>query len=211
MRTIDRIVDIVNKHPRLVYQIQSLISKDRSVQREIFQEILEPVFRRFGESIDILDIASGSGHFAQIFSRTANLYLTDVSFENCKFTANRFDRPAIAIDARKLPFADESFDLLTCSAAFHHLSTRDAKTVMEEAHRVLRKDGVFLLMDSYIPRKPGIAPLFFEWVERGEFLRSKNEMLQIAGHNSLFGITEQIDEREKYHFQQLYLLLTKSG
>lgn len=209
MRLIDRFVDIVNRNPALVYCIQSLISSDRIVQRQIFEQLLEPVLSRNQQGLRVLDIASGSGHFAQVFDRSVDLFMSDMSVENCHYIFSRFHRPSVALDARSLPFSDGAFDLVICSAAFHHFDEVDATTIMEEAHRVLSNDGAFLLMDSYIPRKPGIAPWFFEWVERGEYLRSKDDMIRIARHDTIFKIEEMVDERQHYHFKQIYFLLAK--
>jgi SAM-dependent methyltransferase len=48
------------------------------------------------------------------------------------------------MDAQKLEFPDETFDLVYGGAIFHHL---DCKAAFSEARRVLKKDGTFLITE----------------------------------------------------------------
>jgi len=57
-------------------------------------------------------------------------------------------------DASALPFADASFDLVTCRLAAHHFS--DAASAFREVARVLRRGGRFVLVDNYAPDDPAL-------------------------------------------------------
>jgi SAM-dependent methyltransferase len=57
-------------------------------------------------------------------------------------------------DATALPFADASFDLVTCRLAAHHFS--DAASAFREVARVLRRGGRFVLVDNYAPDNPAL-------------------------------------------------------
>lgn len=51
------------------------------------------------------------------------------------------DHPAVDVlegDARRMPFADHSFDVAHCSLLIHHLGPRDAVTALAELARVAR-------------------------------------------------------------------------
>lgn len=48
----------------------------------------------------------------------------------------------------KLPFTDESLDIVTCSQSFHWM---EPKATLREVHRVLRKDGLFAAYDCDWP------------------------------------------------------------
>lgn len=47
----------------------------------------------------------------------------------------------------KLPFADESFDVITAACVYHHLSSENQTTMTSEAHRVLRSGGIFVVFE----------------------------------------------------------------
>jgi SAM-dependent methyltransferase len=57
-------------------------------------------------------------------------------------------------DATALPFADATFDLVTCRSAAHHFS--DAASAFREVARVLLPRGRFVLADSYAPDDPAL-------------------------------------------------------
>src|SRR4029077_8982565 len=50
-------------------------------------------------------------------------------------------------DSERLPFADGSFDFVTCANSFHHYPHQDR--AVAEMHRVLRPGGRLLLIDGY--------------------------------------------------------------
>lgn len=54
---------------------------------------------------------------------------------------------AVQGDAERLPFADESFDVVTCCNSFHHYPHQGA--VMRGFHRVLRPGGLLVLVDGF--------------------------------------------------------------
>jgi len=54
---------------------------------------------------------------------------------------------AVQGDSERLPFADESFDVLTCCHSFHHYPHQRA--VMAEFQRVLRPGGALILVDGF--------------------------------------------------------------
>ena len=63
--------------------------------------------------------------------------------------------------AEKLPFADASFDLVTCRTAPHHFA--DVAAFVAEVARVLRPGGVFGLVDNISPEDPKAAAPYNEF------------------------------------------------
>lgn len=64
-------------------------------------------------------------------------------------------------DAALLPFADDSFDAVTCSHALYELKGETRKLALAEMKRVVRPDGFVLLMEHEIPRHPFVKFLFY--------------------------------------------------
>lgn len=105
---------------------------------------------------DALDIATGGGHTALALAPhvkhviasdltpkmldAARTFITEQGVTNAGFEI---------ADAEALPFADNSFDVVTCRIAPHHFG--DAQAFSNEVARVLRPGGRFVLMDSISP------------------------------------------------------------
>lgn len=64
-------------------------------------------------------------------------------------------------DAAALPFADNSFDVVTCSHALYELKGETRQQALREMKRVVRRDGYVLLMEHEVPRHPVIKILFY--------------------------------------------------
>ncbi len=67
----------------------------------------------------------------------------------------------VEADAAHLPFASGTFDALTCSHAFYELKGAIQDLALQEIIRVLRPQGVFLMMEHDVPRNPLVRALFY--------------------------------------------------
>lgn len=108
-----------------------------------------------GETIRILDIATGSGDIpreviAWARPRGFDLRITAVDLhpDTLKLARDATRDPAIEFlqaDALRLPFARDSFDYVICSMFLHHLSEEDAASVIVAADQLGRRG--FLIAD----------------------------------------------------------------
>jgi demethylphylloquinol methyltransferase len=64
-------------------------------------------------------------------------------------------------DAAALPFIDNSFDVVTCSHALYELKGESREKALREMKRVVRPEGLVLIMEHEIPRRPLIKLLFY--------------------------------------------------
>ena len=64
-------------------------------------------------------------------------------------------------DAAFLSFADDSFDVVTCSHALYELKGESRQKALLEMKRVVRPDGIVLLMEHEVPRHPVVKLLFY--------------------------------------------------
>jgi ubiquinone/menaquinone biosynthesis C-methylase UbiE len=104
----------------------------------------------------VLDIATGGGHtaiaLAPLVGEVAMLDLTPEMLVHArKFARETGVEPVgvIAAAAESIPFADESFNLVTCRIAPHHFA--DVQSFVDEVARVLMPGGAFVLIDSLAP------------------------------------------------------------
>jgi SAM-dependent methyltransferase len=74
--------------------------------------------------------------------------------------------------AEALPIASESVDLVTSRVAAHHFT--DLAKALDEAHRVLKVEGVLVMSDSIAPEDDGVARWMNDVELRRDFSHVKN-------------------------------------
>lgn len=100
----------------------------------------------------VLDVACGNGTFLNMLSRKFEIqgYGIDIS-ENMIINA-RMRNPDFTFHICKCentPFEDESFDLITVCAAFHHFP--DITAFAKETTRILKSKGLLYIAEVYYP------------------------------------------------------------
>jgi ubiquinone/menaquinone biosynthesis C-methylase UbiE len=107
-----------------------------------------------------LDIATGAGHVALAFApRVAHVVASDLTPQmlgvarGLAHDRNIVNMSFADVRAEALPFADATFDLVTCRIAPHHFE--DVGKFVAESARVLRRGGLFGLVDNISP-DPGM-------------------------------------------------------
>lgn len=110
--------------------------------------LLQRVLKNAGlsaENLSWLDIGCGKGELLQ-FGAPAfrEAWGCDPSAEMLRACVGAHTR--LQTDSR-LPFDDESFDVVTAACVYHHLSAADRPVLTAEARRVLRKGGFFVIFE----------------------------------------------------------------
>ncbi|MGB7437949.1 MAG: class I SAM-dependent methyltransferase [Candidatus Acidiferrum sp.] len=112
--------------------------------------------RRVAEQIppraNVLEVAPGPGYFAIELAKLGQYQITglDISKTFVEIARSNARNAGVRVDFRQgnalaMPFADETFDFLVCSAAFKNFS--EPKRALEEMYRVLRPGGQALIID----------------------------------------------------------------
>lgn len=101
----------------------------------------------------VLDVATGTGAvLLGLVSRVRTVVGMDVARPMLDaaiddFAESNQAKPILIIgDACRMPFADQSFDLVTCSRALHHIT--DPPLVLGEIARVMKPQGRLLILDN---------------------------------------------------------------
>ncbi|WP_407423483.1 class I SAM-dependent methyltransferase [Methanobrevibacter sp.] len=142
----------------------------------------------------ILDVGCGNGNlFTFLPDGRYELFGVDFSENmiieaknNCKAKAS-FN----VADAERLPFSDDTFDIVVCNASFHHYI--HPNTVLEEMHRVLRDGGKVLIGDPYIPTGiRGLMNVVLRFSDSGDYhiygLREMENLFAKNGFNPVSSI-----------------------
>ncbi|EDX85717.1 Methyltransferase domain family [Synechococcus sp. PCC 7335] len=110
------------------------------------------------QSVKILDIACGTGNSLIWINQAipqAALYGVDLSpayirkaNENLSDIKSKVPAQLIQANAEALPFVDEFFEATTSTFLFHELPAEARQNVINEAFRVTKPGGVFVICDS---------------------------------------------------------------
>ena len=130
-----------------------------------------------------LDVATGGGHTALWLARRGwKVTAGDVSRRMLENTSQLLAEEGFPLEtqlfpAEEIPFADASFDMVTCRVAAHHFSFPEG--FVSEVARVLRPGGYFLLIDGTVPDDDPVSEAWLHRVEKwrdpshGRFLPRK--------------------------------------
>jgi demethylmenaquinone methyltransferase/2-methoxy-6-polyprenyl-1,4-benzoquinol methylase len=108
----------------------------------------------------VLDVASGTADLAQAFAKragAANVWQTDINEAMLKVGRDRLANeglitPNALADAEKLPFASESFDIVTVAFGLRNMTHKDV--ALAEMCRVLKPQGKLLVLEFSKVAKP---------------------------------------------------------
>ena len=98
--------------------------------------------------LKILDVGCGTGINALALSKFGEIHAIDYSSEALKFCKTRGIKNIKLASATKLPYDDESFDVVGCFDVLYHKEIKDDMDAINEIYRVCKKDGYFLMTDS---------------------------------------------------------------
>jgi ubiquinone/menaquinone biosynthesis C-methylase UbiE len=125
----------------------------------------------------VLDMGCGAGHTALALApKASSVVAVDVTAEMVAVATRLAAERGITnlevrqADVSSLPFGDAEFDLVTSRLSAHHYA--DPQKALQEAARVLKPGGKFLLIDTVAPEEPALDTFYQAW----EFLRDPSHV-----------------------------------
>ncbi|HEX4204048.1 MAG TPA: class I SAM-dependent methyltransferase [Ktedonobacteraceae bacterium] len=133
---------------------ESYVTSETHRQGVDLQHLLE--IGEWNPQQTVLDVATGGGHTAlAVAPRVAHMAVSDLTprmLEKARefLLAQGVTNATFQLaDAEHLPFADALFDCVTCRIAPHHFP--NVARAVQEVARVLKPNGLFLLIDNIAP------------------------------------------------------------
>jgi ubiquinone/menaquinone biosynthesis C-methylase UbiE len=127
-------------------------ARTRLNEMEDFRQRAKNVAERLRSGSDVLEVAPGPGYFAIELAKLGDFRITglDISKTFVEIATENARRAGAKIDFRlgnasEMPFADESFDFVYCSAAFKNFT--EPVKALDEMQRVLRAGGEAVIED----------------------------------------------------------------
>ena len=131
--------------------IASWYATNASKRMEQFKGWAENAARLIQGS-EVLEVAPGPGYFSIELARLGAYRITglDISATFVDIARKNAEEAGVDVDFRngnasQMPFPDNSFDFVFCSAAFKNFT--DPVGALREMHRVLRSEGQALIID----------------------------------------------------------------
>jgi len=163
--------------------------------------------RSIGGKPKILEIGCGAGQFIRAVKKNlkeSECFGVDISQTAIDKAKSLNDGVVYSISADKVPFADETFDMVLILDVLEHVS--DPKAMVEEVKRVLKKDGLFF---TFIPCE-GDKTNFIYWLQKFGFLKDITK--QCAGHINQYSVKKWIKlikesgfRKEKIRFSEHFI------
>ena len=153
---------------RRVAGVFTSVAGKYDVMNDLMSMGLHRLWKRFAIELSrirpgerVLDVASGSGDLAQLFSRqvgsNGEVWATDINGDMLAVGRDRLiDRghllPMAQCDAEHLPFPDSYFDCVTVAFGLRNMTRKES--ALEEMKRVLRPGGRLLVLEFSRVWKP---------------------------------------------------------
>ena len=108
------------------------------------------LFKNLNKKIEILEIGSGVGqNTSRLLDMSFKVCATDISSASVKIMNKKFSKyknfSSKVADMEHLPFDDHTFDVICMAGS---LSYGDNQIVMNEIYKVLKPDGIVIIVDS---------------------------------------------------------------
>ena len=145
-------------YKKITRDTYSAVSKNWDSKREYYWEPVVNFIKEFEspESLKFLDLGCGAGRHLKLAEETGftkkNILGCDYS-EGQIFNSKEKGFKVVLCDMEKLKFEDNSFDVVICIAAHHHLLDKESQLkALKEMKRVLREGGK-ILISEWMPEK----------------------------------------------------------
>jgi len=142
----------------------------------------------YSEGKRVLDFGSGVGTNSGLFYPDdyvgVEVDTTRVLESKYTFPNHRFQEISyISSYDDRLPFPDESFDIVFISLCLHHIDSYTCKILFQEFRRLLKRDGVIVGVEPIVTSDV-LSNIFMNLIDAGDFIISRNDYTKIYSSES---------------------------
>lgn len=195
--------------------------------KEMYERPVRLILKEFSNQDTVLDVGCGDARLTSLIApRSKKVIAVDHQEYPLKFARLIFDRIGITNtdfktgDIRKLKFADNSFDKVTCFDVIEHIPKEMAQEGIKELIRVLKKGGRFYLTTPNRKELRGrifghkiIDKHYYEYTpaEMKAFLSPYLKDIQIKGYYLPLPLPKAEHIANVIPFRYLFRYLIKAG
>lgn len=138
----------------------------------------------------ILDVPCGTAEFCSLFP-PESYHGLDISERYIKYARKKYKHKFYCSDAKQIGFDNDYFDKVLTLSLFHHIDDSSVKAVFKEVKRVLKPDGILLLIED--------APTSAQWNFVGRVLQKLDIGHNIRTYSEYKAIAEEDFTINKYY------------
>ena len=128
---------------RTMFEVEEMHWWYRSLRRIVFLFLRR--YLRSGQRLQILDAGCGTGILLAHLNSLGQSWGFDYAEEALSFCRQRGLKNILQASVTAIPFAAESFDLVTCLDVLCHQAVEGDELALREIHRVLRRGGLAII------------------------------------------------------------------
>lgn len=157
---------------------------------QIYSSVSDVIFNRLyagtrdveGVRLNHLDVGAGQGQLICGLKERFNITSHACDYHSDRFAVPGVEMRDVNLNKDPLPYADDSFDIVTCSEVVEHLE--NYRRLISEIYRVTRKDGlVVLTTPNVINLKSRVKNLWSGFPDLfGPLPIKRNEFYSCGGH-----------------------------
>ena len=144
----------------------------------------------------ILDLCCGTGNQLKLLSKNGfkHLHCLDLSNSMLDIARENHHLKIYNEDATKTSFKSETIDIIIISFAIHEKNMDTQKNILKEAHRLLKKDGLILIIDyDFTKKTPSFVKIGINLIER---IAGKEHFNNFKAYITNSGLSSLINKNE---------------
>jgi ubiquinone/menaquinone biosynthesis C-methylase UbiE len=159
----------VATRPRIYDWIQMLVGQRQLLERVSQQtQGLHPGI--------VVDVGGGTGSMRALWPSECRYICLDIEMTKLKGFRSRAPAGlAVLSDATRMSVASASADIVMCKFMMHHLTDSMLTQMIEESLRVLRPNGMLILIDPILNRQRFAGRVLWR-LDRGSYPRTEEEL-----------------------------------
>jgi ubiquinone/menaquinone biosynthesis C-methylase UbiE len=146
----------------------------------MYDPVIEPLVRSLRmagialfpprKGISVLDVGCGTGMHLSLYKKVGcKTFGIDLSPAMLSVARGRLERLTLG-DGSRMPYSDQSFDLVTAMLMFHEMDPALRAPVLSDAKRITKESGRLLIIDYH----PGPVARLEGWVHKAVITTMEN-------------------------------------
>ena len=138
------------------------------------------VSKYYNKGMKVLDFGCGTGSNSKLFNPEdyigSEVDSSRVESSGRKYPKYRFEKiPIINSSGDRLPWEDNSFDMIFVSLCLHHINAKSCKLIFKEFRRVLKSEGKILGIEPALIEGQHFSNILMNILDAGDYILPLNK------------------------------------